>query len=477
MMPPSGFYRPSRGAGLGVGGWEATQRKIERRGEGRGGDKRARTVEIISFTSLFLGLITGIHPVEVAVAKPVAVVELRLDGRTVGVMRQPPWSMPCDFGKTLRPHRIEAVALDAGGAVLASSDQWVNMPRRDAEAEIIVARDDRGVPVEARIAWDSLQFKEPRSIDAALDGSPLKADPHGRFKLPAFGEGRLHLLTARVEFPRGIVATAEVAVGGTDQQAAAELSSVPIVLGDGVPTPEPASLEGALVADGALRRVVAIEDGPAEVVIVCDSRSGRSLKRLEGRNEYLRLPRNAGALGDDDEVRLMLTTSRPIQNRGRTVTLFDLSERFTIGDGGVPRLLMGLVPRMVENGRQSIADAVAVAGMEATRNNRRRAVVLVLGTGENDRSVYAIPAVRDFLVSLRVPLHVWSVLAPDSKKTVTSWGPAEDASSAGAMDAAVGRLRTALSLQRIVWIEGRHLPCDVTLAASQGSLRLAGGIR
>ena len=434
-------------------------------------------MEIISFTSLFLGLITGIHPVEVAVAKPVVAVELRLDGRTVGVMRQAPWNIPCDFGKTLRPHRIEVVALDAAGTALASSDQWVNMPRRDAEAEIVLTRDDRGVPVEARIAWDSLQFKEPRGIEAALDGSPLKANAPGRFRLPLFEEGRLHLLTAKVEFPRGIVATAEVAVGGVDQQAAAELTAVPIEMKEGTSIPEPASLEGALLAGGAPRRVVAIEDGPADVVIVCDARSGRSLKRLEGRNEYLRLPRDAGALGDDDEVRLMLTTPRPVQSRGRTAALFDLSQRFTISDGGVPRLLMTLVPGMVESGRQSIADAVAIAGIEATRDNRRRAVVLVLGSGKDDRNSYAIPAVRDYLESLRVPLCVWSVLAPDSKKTVTSWGPAEDASTAEAMDAAVGRLRAALSLQRIVWIEGRHLPSDITLVASQPSFRLAGATR
>src|SRR5437867_7541369 len=115
-------------------------------------------METISFASLFLGLVVGVHPVQIAVTAPVASVELRLDGRAITTLHGPPWVFQCDFGEALRPHRLEGFGFDTGGNALGHCRQWVNMPRGSAEAEIVLERNETGTPVLARVTWDSLEF-------------------------------------------------------------------------------------------------------------------------------------------------------------------------------------------------------------------------------------------------------------------------------------------------------------------------------
>lgn len=59
---------------------------------------------MIAFASLFLGLILGPRPMEVVVGDEVAAVELLLDGRSLGMLREPPWRFETDFGNELAPN-------------------------------------------------------------------------------------------------------------------------------------------------------------------------------------------------------------------------------------------------------------------------------------------------------------------------------------------------------------------------------------
>ena len=59
---------------------------------------------MVTFLSLFLWLMTDVHPVKVAVDPAVASVEIILDGKTIGVATEPEWEVECDFGGRLRPH-------------------------------------------------------------------------------------------------------------------------------------------------------------------------------------------------------------------------------------------------------------------------------------------------------------------------------------------------------------------------------------
>lgn len=431
-------------------------------------------MDVVSFMSLFLGLTAGVQPVQVAVTEPVASVEIRLDGHTLGVMRGAPWRVTCDFGTVLQPHKLEAVAFDSKGTMLGTCRQFVNLPRRDAEATIALDHDNGGHPVSARVSWDNLEFRDPRSIFATLDGTPLTAAAPGFFPLPSLAKNAPHFLAVKVQFPRDIVATAEIVFGGPNAEAAtADITALPVVPKNGSSIPSLEQLAGTIAREGTPLRVVGIEEGPAEVVVVCDASAGGPVSWPELRHAISREKSDFGVLGKDDGVRFMIPLSRPRVNRGRSVHLFDISQRFTASDGGIPRLMITPVSKWLTSGPQSIADAVAVAGLYAASDNRRRAVAVLLGTAGDEHSTYSIATVRNYLGALHVPLVVWSTLRPKAKRAVKSWGPPEDISSPGAMERAIARLRSLLEAQRIVWVEGRHLPQEITLAAT-ATFALAG---
>jgi hypothetical protein len=94
------------------------------------------------------------------------------------------------------------------------------------------------------------------------------------------------------------------------------------------------------------------------------------------------------------------------------------------------------------------ADAVAVAGTEALREPRRRAIVLLLN-GEEDQSRYRAEAVRRYLERIGVPLFVWSIAGPGRHP---AWGAMEDVSTNERMQEAARRLREELDKQRVAWL-------------------------
>jgi hypothetical protein len=122
-----------------------------------------------------------------------------------------------------------------------------------------------------------------------------------------------------------------------------------------------------------------------------------------------------------------------------------------------------------------IADAVAVAGLQAMAQNRRRAVLLVLAGGEKDASRYDPTTVRRYLESLRVPLFVWTLGKPAPGSTAAAWGPSEDVSVVRNLYRAVAELRERLDSQRIVMVDGRLLPQSITLSPKALGIELVGG--
>jgi hypothetical protein len=87
----------------------------------------------------------------------------------------------------------------------------------------------------------------------------------------------------------------------------------------------------------------------------------------------------------------------------------------------------------------------------------------VLGGDDEDASRYDPATVRRYLESIHVPLYVWSLYGRSSA-AAKRWGGAEDISSVFKLSTAVARLRRELEAQRIVWLEGRHLPQSIALA-------------
>src|SRR6187549_2999046 len=110
----------------------------------------------IAFLTLFLGLAAGNQNVAVDVRGPATRVEIWLDATRVAELDHAPWQTSVALGTEIRPHRLEARALDAEGSVVARAMQVLNLPRPVAEAQILLERDATNHVIGARLAWQNL---------------------------------------------------------------------------------------------------------------------------------------------------------------------------------------------------------------------------------------------------------------------------------------------------------------------------------
>ncbi len=156
----------------------------------------------IVFLTLFLGLVRGPQTVTLAAEDRAASIELFLDGRSVGRMTGPPWSRRVDSGPELLPHRLEARAVGRDGVEAGRAEQWINLPRPPAEAEILLAPAAPGM-VGAQVHWQSISGERPSAVSLRLDGEPLPLDAQSRavIAIPAAGSARV--LAAELRFAGG----------------------------------------------------------------------------------------------------------------------------------------------------------------------------------------------------------------------------------------------------------------------------------
>ncbi len=230
--------------------------------------------------------------------------------------------------------------------------------------------------------------------------------------------------------------------------------------------------------------MVAVEEGGWHLLVVIEPSAvpalgglGRLIDRGFGSSTDSSLGLPAGA-----EVRFVSPQPKHAATRDIPVDLFPMSTPFTAADGPLPYLTthMNLGEPRAD---LQLADAVAVAGVQAAAGNRPRAVLLVLGAQERDGSRFAVEEVRSYLEALRVPLVVW-VTGPAIARTIssgrrpvtlrTSWGRARDVSSLDRLEDSVRQLGRRLGTQSLVWVEGGHLPQRIGLARLARGVILAG---
>ena len=443
---------------------------------------------MIAFASLFLGLVVGLQPVSVAVQGPVAVVSFELDGKTVGRAARPPWTLPVDFGGDLSPHELVARAFDREGGELGEARQFVNLPRPPAEVDVLLERDAKDKAVAARVLAQSLVGGLPTRVYATFDDAPLFSMDPSRFQLPDYDPEARHVLMVEFEFSSAVRSRTDVVLGGgASSVARSELTAVALRRGPGVPFPEAAELAGALSVSVRVLPVVAVEGGPALVCVVRSPSVNLALQVLGtgGRTSFVvqpgsarRLPqfdrdfrRYAMALEPDDVLRFVWPVARPAP--ASPAELYDESHDYSGRDGGVHWLLTRVEHPERPTKDLHLADATAIAGLQASASGSRRAVVLVLGDESKDSSRHAPAVVRRYLASIRVPLFVWSLKRSTSQPLAAAWGKVEDVSTAENLDSAVQRLKAELARQRIVWVQGRHLPQDITLSDKISGLEFA----
>lgn len=453
-------------------------------------------MKAVAFGTLFLGLILGQQPVELVVGEGVALVELLLDGEPVGETEEAPWTLPVDFGSQLEPHELVAVARDAEGEELGRATQWINLPRPPAEVEVVLAGGEDGRGTVALLSWESVLGREPLSMTATFDGSPLDGVDPRRLALPPHDPEQLHLLRVELVFSANLEAVTEVVFGGGyGNQTATELTAVPVFLERGGGPPSPEEMAGWFEIAGRPVAPVAVEEGPAEVVVVMDRPAQEALWRLasgwtagslEGEGGFLDrkvdgyragedsvpagLPRHDLRLADGQVLRFLWPFSRVAGHQHVRYALFARSEDHPPDHGGVLWLLTAAQQPAFSLDEQRLADAVAVAGISAAGRGRRRAVLLVLSEEPSDASQLDPPEVRGYLSRLGVPLVVWSV-GDVSARVKADWGEVRSVRRERWFRAAVTDLSRSLERQRVVWLEGLHLPQQVALSERARGLR------
>jgi len=434
----------------------------------------------IAFLTLFLGLTLGPQPIALTVTGPVATVEVLLDGAPVGHLSGAPWKGQLDFGPSLVPHDLVARALDSKGNEIGRAEQWLNLPRAPAEVEILLENGAAGRPVAARLTWESLTGENPSAIGVTFDDKTLIMDPKGRVKLPAWNPETAHVLTAELRFAGALTARRDVVFGGRwGDQISTELTAVPVRLRSGKGLPSPERMQGWFRAGGQPVNVAAVEESPAELLVVRDLALPEELEKMVAGGNRTRPILNQRAsvfddrssefhrfdmtLGKEDAIRFIWPVSRPVAGSGLPAELFDVSRDLDSRDGGLLWFLARFVPRDDGPAQQRLADAVAVAGLQALYANHRRAVLLVLSKQPHDKSRSDPALVRRYLESIRVPLILWTYGDPASPP-VAAWGKAEEISSLGRMRKAFNHLEDELKSQHIVWIDGLHLPQSIELS-------------
>lgn len=441
---------------------------------------------MVSFVSLFIGLVLGYQTIEVAVNPAVSHVELRLDDQRIGVLRPPTWSIQYDFGSELRPRKLAAIAFGQDGRPLAEVRQLLNLPRAEAEVGVVLEGGRSGAPERVRLAWESLVGSEPRSVRASVDGRPLVVgDPHS-IELPPLDPDRLHYLRVELEFSAAVSTVVERVFGGTyAEEVTSELTALPMLLTHGTALPTVEAMQGWLTKEGKPLEIAAIERGRAEIVVVRDEGSleafdglqrdlAHTLRGILGNlssvsggdaalSESARVARDAMPLRPDQRLRFLTPFAEAQKGTSLSYALFPSSPDFSSRDAGVFWLLARARPQRSFKTPQRLADAVAVAGMSAAGTGRRRAVVLVLGRDPADESQVPPAESRRYLETLQVPFRVWA-LDPRRGASRATWGEVTDVSSAGKLDTAVQELFKMLDRQVVVWLRGSHLPQEIAVA-------------
>lgn len=408
----------------------------------------------LAFISLFLGLVFGPHDVEMKVTGPATRIELQVDGRAIGTIDKPPWKSVIDFGPHLLPHILVARALDADGNEVARAEQSINMPRDISELQLILERDINATPVAVHVLWRSLEADRPKDIFVSLDGRRLALDANNRAELPKVGLDTPHVLRGRAISPSGIPATADIAFGGgLEGETGAKLTPIAIRLRRKGEEPTKAELERALRIGATSAKVAAVEKLSPEIIIVRHPVRTEAAMRIDVRKRAL--PDVRRNTPDFKTAVFLWPVARTIES-AMHATLFEWTGPVNFAGEEDLKTLLVQVAGPAET-HLLFGRAVAVAGLRALSAREPRAVVFVMGEASRDDSGFTPEMAREYLRAIGVPLYVWSV----GNSNTPDWGDAANITSLRGFHTAYEALTADLASQRIVWIEGDHLPADV----------------
>jgi hypothetical protein len=109
-----------------------------------------------------------------------------------------------DFGGALLPHRVSAIAYGETGIEIGRDEEWVNLPRPEIVARLVL-HGDPWTPDRASLIWEHLA-EHPvtvQRVTATLDGRPLAVPDPQDIRLPRPDPDVPHLLALDVTFSNG----------------------------------------------------------------------------------------------------------------------------------------------------------------------------------------------------------------------------------------------------------------------------------
>lgn len=457
---------------------------------------------MIEITTLFLALVFGPQIVELDVSAEVDEVEIVLDGRSMGRVAGPPWAARVDLGPELIAHRLKAIAYDERGRELDRAVTFVNLGHEDQGGTMALIEGPDGRPVAVSLGWESLGQREPVDAEVTFDGDVVSWDDPKRILLPGYDPDGFHFVSATLRFHDGSSSRKELGFGGPLGNVSSQLTAVAVQATADARPPKAKQLATAFRLTPAGRRlqVHGVEKGQAEVILVRDTgiqptldalvrRISGGVAALVGRDRPTQLTtesepedrlnsltlRDFGKLPRKTQLRIMAPRGALLRPTGVSPDMFLISDPL---DGHRRGLLGTVVQEPAQQFPKHLASAVALAGKVAQGSQRPRAVVLILGDGSDDVSHVTPEAARAYLRDLGVPLFVWA-FEPIPRNTgwgeILSLGPAEVAwDTRKAFEDRVQELGDSLRRQRLVWLEGSHLPREIELSPEVKDVEIAG---
>jgi hypothetical protein len=313
--------------------------------------------------------------------------------------------------------------------------------------------------------------------------------------------------------------------------AAAARTAVVVTL-EGRELPAPEAMQGWFIAGGEPRRVLAVEKGPAEVMVVRDPAAQQYLDLLAGGfldreivnakgykpkpldaladkhwdPQILKLDeeafievgmtfcsprlvleselrvararlRHACNLGEGARVRFISPMAAPVSRITGQMNIFLQSPTLPAGKRGF-LTWVDQVPQLDFNLR--VSDAVWLAAHELQATDRRRAVVTWIDGRSKDQSLHPATSLPGVLERLQVPNFVWSFGpgplfdAWGGNLVVDHYGDLDVPAALARFETACGELKAALGAQRVVWIDGEHAAWQIRLGPEASGVRLAG---
>ena len=168
---------------------------------------------MITFLTLYLGLIVGPRDFELSVADNTARVEILLDGERQTEITAPPWEFKIHLGEVPLPHELTAIAYDEAGDPLGRAFQRLNVPHPPVVL-VIALESEEGTVRAARLAWEAAADEALTGVRVELDGLRIPVEDPTHIPLPPLDLEIVHHLSAEVTFRGRLRSQASVVFGG-----------------------------------------------------------------------------------------------------------------------------------------------------------------------------------------------------------------------------------------------------------------------